>query len=263
MKLEILVQFIVPLAFLAIWALTSLLNRDAQPLPPRPGRPPGPGPGGVGTTSRGPGQSEPRNITAAPTPARPSSTSTFAETPARWSPSAPASRDRAGRGPTLDVDDAIVFIESGVGNRGTPPSSSAPAAGGSTAAGPRSSRTAQQRRAARGRSSAPGSLAPVNKSEPEIQRALSDMVNKSMARQKNQQLEITPLASPIAPLARPLSQVSGTSEAVRQRSSDYLPPVTGGDLRAMLANAGKLREIVLLNELLQPPLALRHHHARR
>jgi len=37
-----LFQFIVPLTFLAIWALTSLLNRDAQPLPPRPMRPPAP-----------------------------------------------------------------------------------------------------------------------------------------------------------------------------------------------------------------------------
>lgn len=37
-----LFQFIVPLTFLAIWALTSLLNREAQPLPPRTGRPQGP-----------------------------------------------------------------------------------------------------------------------------------------------------------------------------------------------------------------------------
>ena len=43
MRFEVLIQFIVPLTFLAIWALTSILNRDAQPLPPRPGRPPGPG----------------------------------------------------------------------------------------------------------------------------------------------------------------------------------------------------------------------------
>ena len=54
MRFEILVQFIVPLTFLAIWALTSLLNRDAQPLPPRPGRPPGPG--GVRPQNRAPGQ---------------------------------------------------------------------------------------------------------------------------------------------------------------------------------------------------------------
>ncbi len=34
MRVEVF-QFIVPLAFLAIWALTALLNRDAQQLPPR------------------------------------------------------------------------------------------------------------------------------------------------------------------------------------------------------------------------------------
>ena len=32
--LDSLYQFIVPLTFLAIWALTSLFNREAQPLPP-------------------------------------------------------------------------------------------------------------------------------------------------------------------------------------------------------------------------------------
>ena len=55
MRLEFLLQFIVPLTFLAIWALTSLLNRDAQPLPPRPGagRMPGPGPGSGSGPNRG------------------------------------------------------------------------------------------------------------------------------------------------------------------------------------------------------------------
>src|SRR5262249_39983223 len=42
MRIENLIQFIVPLTFLAIWALTSLFNREAQSLPPRPGRPLGP-----------------------------------------------------------------------------------------------------------------------------------------------------------------------------------------------------------------------------
>ena len=61
MRLEFLLQFIVPLTFLAIWALTSLLNRDAQPLPPRPGagrfRGPGrvrAGAGGGFSPARGP-----------------------------------------------------------------------------------------------------------------------------------------------------------------------------------------------------------------
>ena len=59
MRFEILIQFIVPLTFLAIWALTSILNRDAQPLPPRPGRPPGPA--GVRPPGRVGGQVEPLN----------------------------------------------------------------------------------------------------------------------------------------------------------------------------------------------------------
>jgi hypothetical protein len=37
MKLEFLLQFIVPLTSSAIRAPTSPLNRDAQPMPPRPG----------------------------------------------------------------------------------------------------------------------------------------------------------------------------------------------------------------------------------
>ncbi|MGE3822413.1 MAG: hypothetical protein AB7I30_23610 [Isosphaeraceae bacterium] len=41
-RLENLFQFIVPLTFLAIWAITSLFNREAQPPPPRRARPPRP-----------------------------------------------------------------------------------------------------------------------------------------------------------------------------------------------------------------------------
>ena len=58
MRFEILIQFIVPLTFLAIWALTSLLNRDAQPLPPRPGR--APAPGGPRRLNRAAGSDDPR-----------------------------------------------------------------------------------------------------------------------------------------------------------------------------------------------------------
>ena len=49
-----LFQFIVPLTFLAIWALTSLFNREAPPLPQRMGRPQppgGPGPDQEGRSS--------------------------------------------------------------------------------------------------------------------------------------------------------------------------------------------------------------------
>ncbi|MDR3639005.1 MAG: hypothetical protein P4L84_34690, partial [Isosphaeraceae bacterium] len=40
-----MLPYLVTLGFLAIWALAHLFNRDAEPLPPRAGRPPnGPGP---------------------------------------------------------------------------------------------------------------------------------------------------------------------------------------------------------------------------
>ena len=102
MKLEFLLQFIVPLTFLAIWALTSLLNRDAQPLPPRPGagRGPGVGParvgagGGFSPATRG-------ELTRSASPARPASPMPDRSAPARWSsatvPGRPVVRPDAGR----------------------------------------------------------------------------------------------------------------------------------------------------------------------
>ena len=44
MRFDILIQFLVPLAIMAMWALTSLLNKEAQPLPTR-GTAPNTGPG--------------------------------------------------------------------------------------------------------------------------------------------------------------------------------------------------------------------------
>ena len=101
MRLEFLLQFIVPLTFLAIWALTSLLNRDAQPLPPRPGAGRGPGPG-VGRGMAGGGFSPSgRGELAGPgrsaSPARPASSPMVDRSaPARWS-SAPV-QGRPGSG---------------------------------------------------------------------------------------------------------------------------------------------------------------------
>jgi len=44
MDLEDLIKAVVPLSFLAIWALTSVFNREAKPLPPMANRPPVPYP---------------------------------------------------------------------------------------------------------------------------------------------------------------------------------------------------------------------------
>ena len=91
MRIEILIQFIVPLMFLAIWALTSLLNRDAQPLPPRPGRPPGAG--GPRPLTSMPGQTEPRSPGPG-TPVQTPASSPLADPQTMWpgATSAPTAR---------------------------------------------------------------------------------------------------------------------------------------------------------------------------
>ncbi len=119
MRFEILIQFIVPLTFLAIWALTSLLNRDAQPLPPRPGRPPGPG--GVRPQNRAAGQAAPRPPGPGAPPPQPEAAALRAERPegrldfgALQPP-----RERTPQRPlTGGMDDAIVYIENGPGAAG-------------------------------------------------------------------------------------------------------------------------------------------------
>src|SRR5437764_360870 len=94
-----LLQFIVPLTFLAIWALTSLFNREAQPLPPRMGRPqnpngPGPGPAGGGGSTLNALRSEAANR----------------DPSLRWA--SPTAADRTGtRRPVGRPDDEILIIE--------------------------------------------------------------------------------------------------------------------------------------------------------
>ena len=61
MRLHDLMQVIVPLTFLAIWALTSLLNREEKP----PARRPGPASGIWSHTRTGP--SNPTTSAPAPT----------------------------------------------------------------------------------------------------------------------------------------------------------------------------------------------------
>jgi hypothetical protein len=82
-----------------------------------------------------------------------------------------------------------------------------------------------------------------------------------MAMERSKPLEITPLSTAMAPLARPLSQTSSEPSS-RAQSPASLPPISHTDIRRMLATPGKLREMVLLTEILQPPLALRRRQSR-
>jgi hypothetical protein len=251
MKLEILLQFIVPLSFLAIWALTSLLNRDAQPLPPRPTR--GPGPGGMRPGLPPSDRGEPGGAARYQVAGRLSPAAGERPGAAQWS--GPLVQDRrGGLGRATGPDPGIVILESQV--REAQPASSSSNFSPSSAASARAARgTTTRRGPLRGRSApAAASLKPV---EPERPRALTGLVSQALVPKKAQHLEITPLASPLKPLSASLTKASAGTSPEPPGAHPLPTALSSGELRTMLASPGKLREVALLTELLQPPLALR------
>jgi hypothetical protein len=87
------------------------------------------------------------------------------------------------------------------------------------------------------------------------------MVNQSLALRKAKPLEITPLSAPITGLSRSLADYTAVPDINRRHAGDSRPTLTGIEVRGLLSSPGKIREIVLLSEILHPPLALRR--ARR
>jgi hypothetical protein len=253
MRLDILLQFIVPLSFLAIWALTSLLNRDANPLPPRPVRSPNPGGSRIG--SMGPGRSD------VMTPAR---YQVAGRSPLSGAPLERASAGRPTGGPAVPgrpvsgrlsgLDEGILILDSNarVLSSSSPISTSTSPA----LANSRSSRGSTSRRAARSRSA--GGAASLKPVEPERPRALTGLVTESLAQKKTKRLEITPLSAPLTPMvSAPLTQTSAAPTADGAGPAAPSPALTGADLRTLLSSSNRRRELVLLAELLQPPVALR------
>jgi hypothetical protein len=264
MRFEILIQFIVPLMFLAIWALTSLLNRDAQPLPPRAGRSPGAG-GPPRPLGRMPVQSESR-APGMGGPVQAPGSSQLQQQRTMWPAAPPAAanmRERPFQRPPLkNMDDAIVYLENDPTRRGgvrpvAPPGTTAGAPSGS-----RLPRSTPQRKGTRGRPIIPSGAPNQGKAEPRTHRALSDQVNQSMALQRNKPLEITPLFTSLAPLSLPLSQASVAPQVQQERGTANPVTLSGLDIRKMLSSPGKLREFALLTEILQPPVALRPRRIR-
>jgi hypothetical protein len=247
-----MLQIIVLLSIGALWALTSLLSREAQPLPARPAR----GPGALGPRS-----GLPMSAVGPMAPARPPGTidrlpptSLERRAPARWNDASPPTRTATGRG--LGADDGIVILESDSrGARPTPGAASSPS--GAAARG----RAGASRRGLRSRSSV--STGSSKSIEPGRPRALTSLVTQSMAQKRNRPLEIAPLASPLAPINSPLTDITSGAKIEHPGSLDTPPAFTGESLRSMLENPTKLREAALLTELLQPPLALRRRGRQR
>lgn len=244
MRLEI-IQFIVPLAFLAVWALTALLNRDAQPLPPRPisGSSPEGLPRGGSAVGRMGASGPARYLGAAdrtPAPAEPKSAS-------RWSDSMSGERSAAER--RARAAEGVVIIDSDT--RGP----LAGSGGSGTASASRGARAQPSRRGARSRSNALSSSA--RSPEPAKPRALSGLVSQSLADGKARPLAITPLGSPLVPIDLPLAQSILPSVTGAAHTSQPPAAVTSADIRSRFASADKLREVAILSEILQPPVSLR------
>ncbi len=252
MRLEFLLQFIIPLTFLAIWALTSLLNRDAQPMPPRPGagRGPGTGParagagGGFSPSSRVEVTGAGRTTAAG----RPASPVTERPVPARWS-TAPTS-GRPGGGSSRaggTADEGIVILESE--SRSPQSSSFSPSSAASNPRVTRASAPAARRGAARGRAASAPTIKPMEQERP---RALTGLVGQAMAQKRAKPLEMTPLASPMSPLNQ-----ASAAEPARDTGRTPTPAPLECGRPCPAGFADQAREVALLGELLQPPVALR------
>jgi hypothetical protein len=257
MKLELLLQVIIPLTFLAIWALTSLLNRDAQPLPPRPGAGRVPGPGAARGMANGgfspSGRPEPTSPARAPTSPRPASSIPDRNPPPRWS-STPV-QGRPGSAAGRIGDDGIVIIESET--RPTQGSSSFSPAAASSSRAARGTAPAARKAATRARSAPAPALKPIESERP---RALTGLVGQSLSHKRSKPLDTTPLATQIAPIsATPLNSAIPSIAPVANRAAaaPVDPPLSIDELRAMLASPKRLREVAMLGELLQPPVSLR------
>jgi hypothetical protein len=245
-----LAQLIVFLSILAIFALTSLLSRDAQPLPPRP------------TRARGPDNLRPSAVPGRAEPARLGPYERASDRIASTAPAArfsePATAARQVTGRRIPTDDGIMIIES---NAGTVRPGSATAVPTQPSPSARTQRGYTAKRATRGRS--PLTAAGAKPADHTRPRALTSLVTKSLAETKNRPLQITPLTSLSVPMSTPLGQL--LAAPAPEPPAPFPPPraFTSASIRSMFADSGKLREIAMLSELLQPPRALRPFHRSR
>jgi hypothetical protein len=82
-------------------------------------------------------------------------------------------------------------------------------------------------------------------------------MHESMALQKTKKLEITPLGAPMKKLGRPLSQAAAPAQVARDRGAAAPPSLDSEAVRALVIDPARVREVILLNEILLPPVALR------
>ena len=228
MRLDSLYQYMVPLAFIAIWAMTSIFNRETQPLPPRTSRPPGP---------NGPRPASPRS-----TDWRPESTPR--ESLSTRPSSGPGSPPTAPR-PGVRRDDDILIIE------GEPRRGSAQT-GGRVASSP-------ARRGSKTRSaglSAPGRVEPVKPSQ--LSSSLLHPVNPPSIQSEvlSHTQSLKPLSLPPSPLLTTPNDEAAKTQAGRALVSE-LDSFSSAEIRRLVQIPARLREGFIVAELLKPPVSLR------
>ncbi len=243
-----MIQILISLAILALWALTSLLSRDSQPLPPRPARARGP-------DGQRPAPAFARNDQGPANSSRPAgdrAAGVLSDSRLGTRPLDPT--QAAGRAPrrVLPLSDDVRILDSDLrltrGNAGQPAASSSGVA-----------RAASQRTPAKPRGRSSTSPSPAKPAEAVRQRALTSQVNQSMALAMGRPFEGTQLEAPLAALSSSLTPL-GNRSAASEQDAEALPPGQAMDVaavRAMLASPKRLREVAILSELLKPPLGLR------
>ncbi len=200
MNADFLWTAIVPLALLAIWALTAITNRDPKPTPGR-------------------------SSNANPYAQRPQGPAPMNRTEIRWAP--PASKPPPPAPRPGGQDDDIVIIEPGRPMR--------------TASNTRTTSSTKRNRSKQGSKGAGDSSKPLLAS---VSQAVNQQVASSL-------------------VIKPLLESTVTDSANRKASAVAAQPIDmeragPGRFAAAFADRNRLRDAIILNELLQPPLALRH-----
>ena len=225
MRIENMIQYIVPLTLMAIWALTSLFNRESQSLPPRTARTPGPGQGGANRSGIGP-----------------QTTRTYSTPRPTAQPYEPARR--TGTGASRSTDDDIVILEDN--NR-------RPGAQIHRITAPSARRTNRARAASQ----------PAKPARPDHAQTLelSGKIVQSIASEVAQPRTLSPLSLPSSPLLSPTtSDVGKQSLLAATLPTEGFNPI---DFRTLIGSQVRLRESLIMSEILQPPLAMRPRGGRR
>jgi hypothetical protein len=84
-----------------------------------------------------------------------------------------------------------------------------------------------------------------------------------MAKLASRPLEITPLDQPLESLSSSLVPLGTRGAVDLTRSENAAPVLSARAVGQMLRSPQKLREVAILTELLQPPLALRQNRRIR